>query len=445
MTLEYGWRALTHLSEIDESKYGGTVRLGGWIEDTRNLGGIAFIQLRGRDGVLQVTALKKENEELFKSLTSLSRESVIVVEGKVQENKEAKLGFEILPSQFEVLSEAATPLPLGVADKVGADLDTRLDNRFMDLRKPEHNAIFKVRSALLEGIRGYFSKEKFIEVHTPKIVAAGAEGGSTLFPIQYFGTDAYLAQSPQLYKQMLMATGFERIYEIAPAYRAEKSDTVRHIAEFTSLDVEIAFIKSSEDVMDCIQELVRDTVAFVKENASFELGLLGIDLGTPEIPFRRITHAQCVDILKEKGEGLSPEEDLDTVGEKLIGEVMKERHGIDFYFITDFPTAIKGGTFYAMRKAEDPSLTGYFDLGYAGLELVSGGQREHRYDVLVEQMKENNLALEDFEFYLNAFRYGMPSHGGFGLGIERFIQNMLGISNIRETVLFPRDRSRLVP
>ncbi|MEE9223989.1 MAG: aspartate--tRNA(Asn) ligase [Thermoplasmata archaeon] len=445
MSLEYGWRALTHLSEIDESKYGGTVRLGGWIEDIRNLGGIAFIQLRERDGVLQVTALKKENEELFKTLTSLSRESVIVVEGKVQENKEAKLGFEILPAEFEVLSEAETPLPLGVADKVGAELDTRLDNRFMDLRKPEHNAIFKVRSALLEGIRGYFSKEKFIEVHTPKIVAAGAEGGSTLFPIQYFGTDAYLAQSPQLYKQMLMATGFERIYEIAPAYRAEKSDTVRHIAEFISLDVEIAFIRSSEDVMDCIQELVRDTVAFVKENTSFELGLLGIDLETPEIPFRRITHAECVDILKEKGEGLSPEEDLDTVGEKLIGEVMKEKHGIDFYFITDFPTAIKGGTFYAMRKTEDPSLTGYFDLGYGGLELVSGGQREHRYHVLVEQMKENNLALEDFEFYLNAFRYGMPPHGGFGLGIERFIQNMLGISNIRETVLFPRDRSRLVP
>ena len=445
MTLEYGWRALTHLSEIDESKYGGTVRLGGWIEDIRNLCGIAFIQLRGRDGVLQVTALKKENEELFRSLTALPRESVIVVEGKVQENKEAKLGFEILPSQFEVLSEAETPLPLGVADKVGADLDTRLDNRFMDLRKPEHSAIFKVRSALLEGLRRYFSKEKFIEVHTPKIVAAGAEGGSTLFPIQYFGTDAYLAQSPQLYKQMLMATGFERIYEIAPAYRAEKSDTVRHIAEFTSLDVEIAFIKSSEDVMDCIQELVRDTVAFVKENASFGLGLLGIALETPEIPFKRITHAECVDILKEKGEGLSPEEDLDTVGEKLIGEVMKEKHVIVFYFITDFPTAIKGGTFYAMRKAEDPSLTGYFDLGYAGLELVSGGQREHRYDVLVEQMKENNLALEDFEFYLSAFRYGMPPHGGFGLGIERFIQNMLGISNIRETVLFPRDRSRLVP
>jgi aspartyl-tRNA synthetase len=445
MSLEYGWRALTHLSEIDESKYGGTVKLGGWIEDTRNLGGIAFIQLRERDGVLQVTALKKENEELFKSLTALSRESVIVVEGKVQENEEAKLGFEVLPSEFEVLSEAATPLPLGVADKVGADLDTRLDNRYMDLRKPEHNAIFKVRSALLEGIRGYFSKENFLEVHTPKIVAAGAEGGSTLFPIQYFGTDAYLAQSPQLYKQMLMATGFERIYEIAPAYRAEKSDTVRHIAEFTSLDVEIAFIKSSEDVMDCIQELVRDTIAFVKENASFELGLLGIDLETPEIPFRRITHAECVGILKEKGEGLSPEEDLDTVGEKLIGEVMKEKHGIDFYFITDFPTAVKGGTFYAMRKDDDPSLTGYFDLGYAGLELVSGGQREHRYDVLVEQMKENNLAQEDFEFYLSAFRYGMPPHGGFGLGIERFIQNMLGISNIRETVLFPRDRSRLVP
>ncbi len=445
MSLEYGWRALTHLSEIDESKYGESLKVGGWIEDIRNLGGIAFIQLRERDGVLQVTTLKKDNEELFKAMTVLPRESVIVVEGKVQENSEAKLGFEILPSDFEVLSEADTPLPLGVADKVGAELDTRLDNRFMDLRKAEHNAIFKIRSSLIEGIRGYFRKEKFTEVHTPKIVAAGAEGGATLFPIQYFGTDAYLAQSPQLYKQMLMATGFERVFEIAPAYRAEKSDTTRHVAEFTSLDAEIAFIKSSEDVMDCTQELVRDAIIFVKDEASNELDLLGIDLSTPELPFKRITHKECIDILSEKGDGTTPEGDLDTAGEKLIGEIMRERHGIEFYFITDFPTAVKGTTFYAMRKDDDPSLTGYFDLGYGGLELVSGGQREHRYNVLVKQMKENNMDLDSFDFYLKAFRYGMPPHGGFGLGIERFLQNMLKLPNIRETILFPRDRSRLIP
>ncbi len=445
MSLEYDWRALTHLSDIDVSKYGESVKVGGWIEDIRNLGGIAFVQLRERDGVIQVTALKKENEELFKAITALPRESVIVVEGKLQENAEAKLGFEILPSGFKVLSEAQTPLPLGVADKVGAELDTRLDNRFMDLRKPEHAAIFKIRSALVEGIRRYFMDNNFIEVHTPKIVAAGAEGGATLFPIQYFGTDAYLAQSPQLYKQMLMATGFERIFEIAPAYRAEKSDTVRHIAEFTSLDVEISFIKSSEDVMDCTQELVRDAIVFVKENVSYELGLLGISIDTPDLPFKRIAHKECIEILTEVGEGTTPEGEMDTAGEKLIGEAMRERHGIEFYFITDFPTSVKGTTFYAMRKDEDPSLTGYFDLGYGGLELVSGGQREHRYDKLVEQMKENDMDLDSFDFYLKAFRYGMPPHGGFGLGIDRFVQRMLLLSNVRETVLFPRDRSRLVP
>lgn len=443
--MEYDWRALTHLSDIDVDKYGESVKVGGWIEDIRNLGGIAFAQLRERDGVIQVTALKKENEELFKAITVLPRESVIVVEGKLQENAEAKLGFEILPSGFKLLSEAQTPLPLGVADKVGAELDTRLDNRFMDLRKPEHAAIFKIRSALVEGIRRYFMKNNFIEVHTPKIVAAGAEGGATLFPIQYFGTDAYLAQSPQLYKQMLMATGFERVFEIAPAYRAEKSDTVRHIAEFTSLDVEISFIKSSEDVMDCTQELVRDAIVFVNESVSYELGLLGITVDTPDLPFKRITHKECIDILIEAGEGTTPEGDMDTAGEKLIGEIMKERHEIDFYFITDFPTAVKGTTFYAMRKDEDPSLTGYFDLGYGGLELVSGGQREHRYDRLVAQMEENDMELDSFDFYLKAFRYGMPPHGGFGLGIDRFVQRMLLLSNVRETVLFPRDRSRLVP
>ncbi len=445
MSLEYDWKALTHLSDIDVDKYGESVKVGGWIEDIRNLGGIAFVQLRERDGVIQVTALKKQNEELFKAITALPRESVIVVEGKLQENSEAKLGFEILPSGFSLLSEAQTPLPLGVADKVGAELDTRLDNRFIDLRKPEHAAIFKIRSALVEGIRRYFMENRFIEVHTPKIVAAGAEGGATLFPIQYFGTDAYLAQSPQLYKQMLMATGFERVFEIAPAYRAEKSDTVRHIAEFTSLDAEISFIKSSEDVMDCIQELVRDAIVYVKENVSYELGLLGISVETPDLPFKRITHKECIEFLTEAGEGTTPEGDMDTTGEKLIGKIMKERHRIDFYFITDFPTAIKGTTFYAMRKDEDPSLTGYFDLGYGGLELVSGGQREHRYDRLVEQMKENNMDLESFDFYLKAFRYGMPPHGGFGLGIDRFVQRMLLLSNVRETVLFPRDRSRLVP
>lgn len=445
MSLDYGWRALTHISEIDESRYGKSVKMGGWIEDIRNLGGIAFIQLRERDGVLQITTIKKENEEIFQKLTALPRESVIVVEGKVQQNEEAKRGFEILPSNLAVLSEADTPLPLGVADKVGAELDTRLDNRPIDLRKPKENAIFRIRSVLIEGIRKYFKKEKFVEIHTPKIVAAGAEGGATLFPIQYFGSDAYLAQSPQLYKQMLMSSGYERVYELAPAYRAEKSDTTRHIAEFTSLDVEIAFIKSSEDVMECAEELSRDAIVHVKENAKDELGMFDVKLEVPDTPFKRITHKECVEILREKGEGLTPEGDLDTVGEKLIGEIMKEKHGIDFYFITEFPTAIKGGTFYAMRKDEDPSLTGYFDLGYGGLELVSGGQREHRYDVLVNQMKENNMDIESFDFYLIAFRYGMPPHGGFGLGIERFLQKMLNLSNIRECVLFPRDRSRLVP
>ncbi|MFQ6061219.1 MAG: aspartate--tRNA(Asn) ligase [Thermoplasmata archaeon] len=445
MNVEFGWRSLIHLSEIDESEYGRSVKVGGWIEDIRNLGGIAFVQLRDRDGIVQVTAVKKEDIEIFRTLTTLPRESVIVVEGRIQENKEVKLGFEILPIKVEVLSRAETPLPLGVVDKVRAELDTRLDNRFLDLRKPRESAMFKVRSVLIEGMREHLRKERFLEIHTPKIVAAGAEGGATLFPIQYFGTDAYLAQSPQLYKQILMAAGFDRVFEIAPAYRAEKSDTTRHIAEFISLDVEIAFIGSSEDVMDCAQELVREAIVYVSKRAEVELELLGIELEVPDVPFKRISFRECAEILKEKGKGLTSEGDMDSLGERLIGRFMKEKHGVDFYFITDFPTAIKGSTFYAMRKSEDPSLTGYFDLGYSGLELVSGGQREHRYDELIEQMKENDLDLSSFEFYLKAFRYGMPPHGGFGLGIERFLQRMLNLSNIRECVLFPRDRSRLVP
>ncbi|MCU0860074.1 MAG: OB-fold nucleic acid binding domain-containing protein, partial [Thermoplasmata archaeon] len=243
------WQHITYSREITPEQFGKTVTVGGWVQEVRNLGGISFLQLRDRLGVIQVTTLKKRNQEVFDKVASLTRESVVLVTGTVKESKEARAGFEVLPEKLEVVSAAETPLPLGVVDKVGADLDTRLNNRFMDLRKEEVRSIFRVKSRTLEGIRSYLTSEGFVEVSTPKIVAAGAEGGATLFPIKYFERSAYLAQSPQLYKQNLMATGLDRIFEIAPAYRAEASDTIRHIAEFMSLDVELAFIESSEDIM----------------------------------------------------------------------------------------------------------------------------------------------------------------------------------------------------
>jgi len=439
------WQHITYSDEIAAEHAGSIVTVGGWVQEIRNLGGISFIQLRDRAGVVQVTVLKKKNPELFKEINSLQRESVITVKGVVKESKEAKKGYEIIPEEFRVLNAAASPLPLGVVDKVGADLDTRLNNRFLDLRKAEIRAIFQVRATTLAGIRRHLTDEGFVEVTTPKIVAAGAEGGSTLFPIKYFDKSAYLAQSPQLYKQNLMASGMDRIFEIAPAYRAEASDTVRHIAEFTSLDVEVAFIESSEDVMAVAEGIVHSSLNHVAEAARRELDILGVDLSSPETPYPRITYDEAIDLLRSNDMEIDHGEDLGTEGEKLLGDIMLKKRGSELYFITKFPTSLKRGTFYAKRDDEDPELTGYFDLDYRGQEIVSGGQREHRYDVLVEQMRENDLNLESFAFYLKAFKYGMPPHGGFGFGIERYVQKMLNLSNIREAVLYPRDRVRLIP
>jgi aspartyl-tRNA synthetase len=394
---------------------------------------------------MQLTLLKKDNKELFKSATQMSRESVIKVTGIVQENKQAKDGWEILPKDVKILSAAQTPLPMGIVDKVGADLNTRLDNRFIDLRKNEVATIFKIRSHLIAGIREYLRSQDFVEINTPKIVAAGAEGGAILFPINYFDKKAYLAQSPQLYKQTLMGTGLDRIFEIAPAYRAEASDTVRHLSEFTSLDVELAFIESSEDVMQIIEGIIVSSLAYVKEHAADELALLEVDVNVPKTPFRRIPHRKCVEIIRAHGKNANESDEIDTEGEKILGDVMLKEHGEEFYFITEFPTELKRSVFYAMRNDDNPELTQYFDLEYKGQELVSGGQREHRYDVLIAQIQENNLPRESFDFYLKAFRYGMPPHGGFGLGIERYLQKMLNLCNVREAVLFPRDRVRLIP
>jgi len=425
--------------------FGSKVTVGGWVQDVRNLGGISFLQLRDAFGVIQVTTLKKRSTELFDQVAAIQRESAITVTGELKESKEARSGFEVLPEKIEVLSDAEAPLPLGVIDKVGADLDTRLNNRFMDLRKPEIRAIFSVRAKVLRGVREYLTSEGFTEVTTPKIVAAGAEGGSTLFPIRYFERNAYLAQSPQLYKQNLMATGLDRIFEIAPAYRAEASDTVRHIAEFTSLDVELAWIESSDDVMDVAEGIVVNSLEHVRRNAKEELGVLETDMPEPLTPFPRISYKESIEMLTAEGMSIEHGEDLGTEGEKLLGEVMMREKKAELYFITEFPTSLKRSTFYAKRNDEDPELTGYFDLDYRGQEIVSGGQREHRYNVLVEQMTENGLNLDSFEFYMRAFRYGMPPHGGFGFGIERYVQKMLGLSNIREAVLYPRDRVRLTP
>jgi aspartyl-tRNA synthetase len=423
---------------------GTKVTVAGWVQDTRNLGGIAFILLRDRSGLVQITCLKKKlGDEIFAKLTTLPRESVLAVHGELKPNQQVASGFEVLPETYEVIAEAQTPLPMGIVDKVGVELDTRLNNRFLDLRKSHVLAVFKLREILIRGFREYLVSQRFLEVTTSKIVAAGAEGGSTLFPIDYFGQKAYLAQSPQLYKQMLMGAGLDRIYELAPAFRAEESDTVRHIAEFASLDIEMSFIKSEEDVMNLLQGLLVHALECVLKEGSSYLTELGVEVAIPKTPFPRVTFADAIQMLADAG--MDVKGDLDTESEKKLGELMLEKHGAEMYFITKFPSELKKTTFYAMRDSGNPDLTNYFDLDYRGEELVSGGQREHRIPILIRQMEDIGYDPKDFEFYLQAFRYGMPPHGGFGLGVERVLHMMLRLPNIRECVMFPRDMYRVVP
>lgn len=432
-------RYRTHYSlDIKPEDDGKEVRVAGWIQDIRNLGSIAFIILRDRKGTLQVTLFKK-NHPFFKEVVSLPRESVISVKGTCKANEKVRNGYEIIPEEVEVLSIAEKPLPLGVVDKVDAEFDTRLDNRFIDLRKPEVQAIFKIRDKVIDAAREFLREKNFIEVHTPKIVASCSEGGANLFRISYFEKDAFLSQSPQLYKQMLMATGLDRVFEIAWYFRAEEHNTRRHLNESTAIDVEMAFIESEEDVMKVLESLIQRVWKKVKE-CKEELSILGKEVNIPELPFPRVTYSDLVEMLRKRGLEVEWGEDFGSVEEREIGEIMKEK-GYQLYFITEYPIDAK--PFYTMPKGK--KLSRSFDLGCKGMEIASGSQRIHDVKLLEERIKANGLNPKDFEDYLKAFRYGMPPHGGFGLGIERLLMALLDVANIKECILFPRDRSRLRP
>jgi nondiscriminating aspartyl-tRNA synthetase len=359
----------------------------------------------------------------------------------VHRSAKSQRGLEVTPTRITVLARSESPLPLGVVDKVGAELDTRLNHRVLDLRKPAVRAVFELRTHLLAGFRTAFLKRGFLEVETPKILRQGAEGGATLFAVDYFGTRAYLAQSPQLYKQMLIGAGFERVFEIAPAFRAEPSDTVRHITEFASLDVEVGYLDSADQLRGILEEILAEAIGSAKHDLAERGNPLAEKIPEVRTPFPRIPFAQVAEWLGRPGS----EEDLGSEDEKAMGERAVKEHGSPFYYVTDFPTAIKEKTFYAQRQDADRRLTFYFDLYYGALEMMSGGLREHRYDRLVENIGVAGLDPKSFEGYLEAFRFGMPPHGGAAIGVDRLVWVLAGLSNIREARLFPRDRYRLDP
>lgn len=425
----------------DNMKEGKEIVLTGWVHERRDLGGIKFILLRDREGIAQITAPKKKvSEEIFKLMDSLGREWVIAVKGDVKSSPQAPGGLEVIPTEIEVINTAEPNLPLDPSEKVDADIDTRLDNRFLDIRKPKVMAIFKIRSDILTAAREYLLSQAFIEIQTPKISASGTEGGTELFPISYFEREAFLAQSPQLYKQTMMATGMDRVFEMAHYFRAEESNTRRHLSESDAIDIEMAFVENEEEIMHILENLVSHMLNYVSENRKKELDLLGVEISPLPKSFRRVTYDQAISLLQETGFNVHHGEDLGTESEKALGNIIKEKYGDDLYFLTKYP--LSTNPFYTNF---DGNVARAFDLDYKGVEISSGGQRIHNVDILKTKIKEKGLIVSSFETYLKTFRYGMPPHGGFGLGIDRLIMQMLNLENIREAVLFPHDRRRLEP
>ncbi|MCA1915336.1 aspartate--tRNA(Asn) ligase [Methanospirillum hungatei] len=412
----------------------------GWAHEIRDLGGLAFLLIRDRTGIIQVTVPKKKvAPEIAETIRAISRESVVRVTGMVKPEGKAPGGRELIPDAIEIVSLSATPLPLDVAEKVPAELDTRLDNRFLDARRPRVSAIFKIRNAVQHATRNFFFDNGFIEINTSKIVAAATEGGTELFPIAYFEKEAFLNQSPQLYKQMMMAAGFEKVYEIGPIFRAEEHNTTKHLNEATSIDIEVSFTDHI-GVMQTLEDLVRDIYQFVDKTCSDAIADLGLDsFAVPEKGFPRLPYSEAIEIASAKcEEDIAYGDDIGTAAERAIGEEMGR-----MYFIVDWPSSIR--PYYAMPYENDPEICKAFDMMHPRMELSSGAQRVHQHDLLVEQIAKKGLNPENFEFYLNPFRFGMPPHAGWGLGAERLVTTMLGLPNVREAVLFPRDRHRVVP
>jgi len=423
----------THdISELNEQWVGKEVVLGGWIEDLRKLGKMTFITLRDVSGISQIIV----KGELHENLEELNRQSVLCVKGIVQETQAHDFDFEIKAEEIEVLAKAIHPLPIDPIGRLESNIDTRLNHRALDMRNQKTASIFKLRHSVLEILRKTLSQKKFIEITTPKIIGSASEGGANLFSLDYFGQTAYLAQSPQLYKEQ-MTLGLERVYEIANFYRAEKSHTGRHLSEFTSIDIEAAFMDYN-DVMDILEALVMEVYKYTAENCKKEQEVIGHKIEVPSSPFERITYSQVIDELKQAGEKVEFGDDLLDSHLRIIGE----KHP-GFYFLMDWPMKLK--PFYIREKDEDSTLSRSFDLQYGYLELSSGGTRLHNTDILKAKLKEQGLDPAQFADHLQTFDWGMPPHSGWGMGLDRLMTTLIGIDNVREVVLYPRDPDRLKP
>lgn len=417
----------------------GQVEIQGWIENLRDKKNMQFVVIRDLSGKIQVTVVKSEKPEVSEVFSHATLESTVKVVGQAVKNEYVKLGgIEIIPDSVEITSRAEA-LPIGPESFI----DQRLDYRWIDLRQPKNQLIFQVQTVMASALREFLEERHFIEIHTPKLIPTASESGSEVFEVKYFDRKAYLAQSPQFYKQMAMASGFERIFECGPVFRAEKSHTKKHATEFTGFDLEFSFINSFEDVMKLEEEMLAHMLKRIKERYGEQIKeTFGIDVIVPTLPFPRMKLADVYSEL-EKRYGFKVDDsekgDLTTEAERLCENLAKEMFGHEFLFITDYSAEKRA--FYHMRKDGIPQ--GY-DLIWKGVEITTGAQREHRYEILKAQAKEKGLD-KDVEFYLEFFKYGVPPHGGFGLGLDRMIMVLLGVPTIKEAEFIFRGPDRLNP
>lgn len=424
-----------YINQLTVEMDGQEVTLAGWVHEVRETSNVTFLLLRDKSGIAQVVGKKGVVADGVVRAMSIPKESVVRIIGKVSANQEAKKGFEIIPSSVENLNPLGAQIPFEVTGKVPAEIDVRLNYRYVDLRRIEPSAVFKIQSTILGAFREYLAKEGFEEIHTPSIIGEASEGGSDLFSVKYFEREAYLAQSPQLYKQLAVIGGLDKVMMVVPVFRAEKSNTIYHLTESTQMDIEMGFA-GPEDAINVLNATILCIIKQVRKKNKEELEQLGVKLKTPKI--KVVTYSEAITELKKKGYAIEYGHDFSKEHEqgiqKLYGEAVVVR---------DFPASIRA--FYSMPKEDNPELTDSYDFVYKGLEICSGSQRIHKPDLLVKSIEKHGLNPKNFESYINAFKYGAPPHAGWSIGLERFTMQITGVANIREASLFPRDRNRIVP
>jgi nondiscriminating aspartyl-tRNA synthetase len=433
----------TLISELP-GHVGERVRIRGWAQVVRDQKKVQFVVVRDESGLAQAVLAKDEQPtELNEQISGLTVESAITLTGTVVADERVKLsGVELQVDELEVDSPAEPEVPIAP----DSALDKRIDWRYIDLRRPDRRLIFEVQSTVEHTMRDYWSKNDFIEIHTPKLMGSASESGAELFKVEYFERQAYLAQSPQFYKQMAMAAGFGKVFEIGPVFRANPSFTSRHDTEFTSVDVELAWIDSHEDVMAFEEAWLAHVLRVVGDVFGGEIEkTFDAETVVPTVPFPRVTLEQAKEMLRESGHESvpGPGHDLDPPSERALSALIKERDGHEFVFVTDYPTTVR--PFYHMRHPEDQSLTRSFDLLWRGIELTTGAQREHRYEQLLIQAADKGVETGPIQYYLDFFRYGAPPHGGFGFGLTRLLMQLLGQENVREVTFLYRGPNRLEP